>query len=122
MVSSEPRYTGRRLYGLETTTPEHVVEGQRRIDRREPRARHHQLSCGPQAEPQRAVEANLLFGFEQPAVAALGDEQRDFLGRMDVAVARSRARAAASAAARRCHSAARSTRRTPASTIASAAR
>ena len=62
------------------------MEGQRRIDRRQPRARHHQLSCGPQAEPQRAVQAHLLLRLEQPAVAALGDEQRDLLGRVHVAV------------------------------------
>ena len=47
------------------------------------------ISCSrvAQAETERAVEPHLLLRLEQPAVAALRDQQRDLLGRVDVAVA-----------------------------------
>ncbi len=50
-------------------------------------ARDHQLSRRAQPEPQRAVQSHLLLGFEEPAVATLGDQQLDFLRRVDVPVA-----------------------------------
>ena len=67
--------------------PEHVVERRRRVDRRQARARDHQLPRGAQAEPQRPVQPHLLVRLEQAAVAALGDEQLDLFGRVDVAMA-----------------------------------
>ena len=50
------------------------------------RARHHQLLGLTQVQPQRALQAAVLVGLEQSAVAALGDEQLDLLGRVDVPV------------------------------------
>ena len=62
---------------------------QRRVDveRRDLAARHHQLLGLPQVQPQRALQPAVLVGLEQAAVAALRDEQLDFLWRMDVTVA-----------------------------------
>ena len=37
-------------------------------------------ACGAEAEPQRAMQADLLFRLEQPAVAALRDQQFDSWG------------------------------------------
>ena len=74
---------------------EHFVERHGRVERGEPRARHHELARGAQPEPQRAVQPHLLLRLEQPAVAALRDEQLDLLRRVHVAVAGRSARAAA---------------------------
>ena len=52
------------------------------------RSRHHQLPGLPQVQPQGALQPPVLVRLQQPAVAALGDEQLDLLGRVDVAVAR----------------------------------
>ena len=46
--------------------------------------RHHQVARRAPAEPQRAVQALLFVGLEQAAVAALGDEQLDFIRRVQV--------------------------------------
>ena len=54
--------------------------------RRQPGARHHQLPRAAQAEPERAVQPDLLLRLEQPAVAAFRDEQLDLFGRVHVAV------------------------------------
>ena len=67
--------------------------------------RHHELLGLPQVEPQRALQAAVLVGFEQAAVAALGDQQLDLVGRVDVTVRLRRRRRAAAAAAGRCRSA-----------------
>ena len=66
---------------------QHFLERRRSLDCREPRARHHQLPRGSQAEPQRAVQPHLFLRLEQSAVAALGDQQLDLLRRVHVAVA-----------------------------------
>ena len=66
--------------------PEDLREGRRDVDRREARARHHQLPRGAQAQSQRLVQPHLLLRFEQTAVAAFGDEQLDLLGRVDVSM------------------------------------
>ena len=50
-------------------------------------ARHHQLCRGAQPEPQRAVQPHLLLRLEQPAVAALGDQQLDLFRRVHVPMA-----------------------------------
>ena len=63
------------------------VERRRRVDASEPRARHHQLARGAQAEPQRAMQPHLFLRLQQSAVAALRDQQLDLLRRVDVAVA-----------------------------------
>ena len=57
------------------------------VDRRQPCARHHQLARGAQPKPQRTMQAHLLFGLEQSAVAALRDQQLDLFGRVDVPMA-----------------------------------
>ena len=69
------------------TSREDLGERRRHFDRREARARNHQLPRGAQPEPQRLVQPHLLLRLEQPAVAALGDEQLDLLGRVHVAMA-----------------------------------
>ena len=63
---------------------QHVGHRRREVERRQAFARHHQLTGVAQAEPERAVQPHLLLRLEQAAVAALGDEQRDLLGRVHV--------------------------------------
>ncbi len=46
--------------------------------------RHHQLLGLTEIQPQRALQAAMLVGLEQSAVAALGDEQLDLVRRVDV--------------------------------------
>ena len=47
---------------------------------------HHQLLRLPQVEAQRTLQAAVLVRLEQAAVAALGDQQLDFVRRVDVPV------------------------------------
>ena len=59
-------------------------EWRRDVDGRQSRPRHHQLPRAAQAEPERLVQPDLFLRLEQAAVAALGDEELDLLGRVDV--------------------------------------
>ena len=67
-------------------SPQYGLERQVDIDGRQPVARHHQLFRGAKAEPQRAVQPDLLFGLQQASVPAFRDEELDFLRRVDVTV------------------------------------
>ena len=74
--------------------PHHV--GHRRRERRAqpgvPAAPSADGRCAGRAE--RAMQPDLLLRLEQAAVAALGDEERDLLGRMHVTMTRARERGA----------------------------
>ena len=92
-------YTGSRLYGLVATMRSTSRSGVAISIAASRVARHHQLPRVAQSEPQRAVQAHLLLRLEQPAVAALRDQQIDLFRRMDVTMRRRRHRAGSRAAA-----------------------
>ena len=87
VVRASPRYTGSRLYGLAATSVSTSANGvATSIAASRARGTISWLG-GAQSEPQRPVQPHLLLRLEQAAVAALGDEQLDLLGRVHVAVA-----------------------------------
>ena len=59
---------------------ERVRPRRRDINHRQAIARDHQVASRRPAEPQRLLEPLLLIRLEQPAIAALRDEQRNLVG------------------------------------------
>jgi hypothetical protein len=65
---------------------ERVRPRRRDVDHRQAIARDHQVARGGPAEPQRFLQPLLLVWLEQPAIAALRDEQRNLVRRVQVPV------------------------------------
>ena len=114
---------GQPAVGLVATSAKHLVEGRRDVDGGEPRARHHQLAarCAARAAARDAA-GPAPSGSSSPPSRLSAMRSSISSGRVHVAMARWTHAAAAAAAARRCRSGTRSTRRTAAATTASAAR
>ena len=86
MLSSESAIDRQARVGALRHDADHLMQRRVHVERCNLGARHHQLARLSQIEPQRALQPAMFVGLEQPAIAALGNEQLDLVGRVDVAM------------------------------------